>query len=461
MLCLGEIGRRGDLSDHKALQSVILGAMDGSEDEKSAASFALGNVAVGNVEKFLPSVLKEIKDTPKKQYLLMHSLEEVSSQIFYFSLFLLVSSRRFLLNYQQIITRSTGTDGVKALMPYLGSVLELLFENTESEEEGTRNVVAKCLGKFALISPKDLIPALQKRVGDASPLTRATVVTAAKFAIVDYPHEVDGALQPVIGDFLNLLRDKDLVSTHFSSNHPFLTCCKISIQKDTRRAALLTLNYAAHNKPTLIRPVLVEYLEPLYEETKVKEELIKIVNLGPFKHKVDEGLENRKVAFECMYTLLDTCIDKVDISTFTKHLVAGLDDVYDIKLLCFLMLSRLAQHAGPALVTGESARANVAFLLILKKQKKKTSLALDSLVEPLKKTLTTKVRDTAVKQQVDRNDELIRSALVAIAAISRIEDVDSSLKFDEFIKQNVKTGPHAEAFEAILKETTPKQNESS
>jgi len=318
---------------------------------------------------------------------------------------------------EEIITRSTGTEGVKALMPYLGSVLELLFENTESEEEGTRNVVAKCLGKFALISPKDLIPALRKRVNDSSPLTRATVVTAAKFAIVDYPHEVDGALQPVIGDFLNLLRDKDL---------------------DTRRAALLTLNYAAHNKPSIIRPVLVEYLESLYEETKVKEELIKIVNLGPFKHKVDEGLENRKVAFECMYTLLDTCIDKIDITTFTKHLVAGLDDVYDIKLLCFLMLSRLAQHAGPALVT-----------------------ALDSLVEPLKKTLTTKVRDTAVKQQVDRNDELIRSALVAIAAISRIEDVDSSLKFDEFIKQNVKTGPHAEAFEAILKETAPKQNESS
>jgi len=392
LLCLGEIGRRVDLSEHKSLQSVILGAMDGTEDEKSAASFALGNVAVGNVEKFLPSVLKEIKETPKKQYLLMHSLEE-------------------------IITRSTGAEGVKALMPYLSSVLELLFENTESEEEGTRNVVAKCLGKFALISPKDLLPALQKRVSDAAPQTRSTVVTAVKFAIVDYPHEVDGALQPVIGDFLNLLRDKDL---------------------DTRRAALLMLNYAAHNKPAIVRPVLVEYLEALYEETRVKEELIKVVNLGPFKHKVDEGLENRKVAFECMYTLLDTCIDKLDISAFSKHLVVGLDDVYDIKLLCFLMLSRLAQHAGTALVT-----------------------VLDSLVEPLKKTLTTKVRDTAVKSQVDRNDELIRSALVAIAAISRIEDVDSSLKFDEFIKQNVKTGPHAEAFEAILKETAPKQNADS
>jgi len=266
-----------------------------------------------------------------------------------------------------------------------------------------------------LISPSNLLPQLQKRVKEGSTLTRATVVTAIKYAVVDYPHDVDVPLAASISDFLRPLADKEL---------------------DVRRASLLTLNYAAHNKPNIIRPVLVEHLEALYEETKQKEELIKVVNLGPFKHKVDEGLENRKAAFECMYTLLDTCIDRLDVSTFIKFLVEGLNDVYDIKLLCFLMLSRLAQHAGTALVT-----------------------SLDSLVEPLRKTLATKVRDTAVKQQVDRNDELIRSALVAIAGISRLDDVDSCLKFDEFIKQTVKTGPHAEAFDAILKETAPKQGE--
>jgi cullin-associated NEDD8-dissociated protein 1 len=392
LLCIGEIGRRVDLSSHTGLQSVVLGAMDGSEEEKSAASFCLGNVCVGNIEKFLPSILKEIKETPKKQYLLLQSLEEV-------------------------ISRSTSAAGAKALLPYLDSILQLLFDNTECEEEGARTVVAKCLGKLALISPAQLLPALQKRVGETATLTRATVVTAVKYAIVDVPHEVDGYLATSIGDFLRCLADKEL---------------------EVRRAALLTLNYAAHNKPGLIRPILTNHLDALYEETKLKEELIKVVNLGPFKHKVDEGLENRKAAFECLYTLLDACIDKLDITALIKHLVAGLEDVYDIKLLCFLMLSRLAQHAGTALVT-----------------------SLDSLVEPLRKTLTTKVRDTAVKQQVDRNDELIRSALVAIAAISRLDDVDSSLKFDEFIKTSVKTGPHAEAFDAILKETAPKQVESN
>lgn len=66
------------------------------------------------------------------------------------------------------------------------------------------------------------------------------------------------------------------------------------------------------------------------------------------------------------------------------------------------------------------------------------------------------MKDNSVKQQVDRNDELIRSALRAIAAISRIPDIETAVKFDEFVKQTVKTGPNAEQFETILRETTPK-----
>ena len=37
-----------------------------------------GNVSVGNLPKFLPFVLSEIEKQPRRQYLLLHSLKEVS-----------------------------------------------------------------------------------------------------------------------------------------------------------------------------------------------------------------------------------------------------------------------------------------------------------------------------------------------------------------------------------------------
>jgi hypothetical protein len=39
----------------------------------------------------------------------------------------------------------------------------------------------------------------------------------------------------------------------------------------------------------------------------VQKELIRIVDLGLFKHIVDDGLELRKGVFEYMDTLLDSC----------------------------------------------------------------------------------------------------------------------------------------------------------
>lgn len=129
-----------DLSSHSSLQTVILGAFESTSEEiKQAASFALGNVAVGNLQKYLPFVLGEIKQQPKKQYLLLHSLREI------------------------IVREAASGTGATTLQPYLQPILALLFENCESEEEGTRNVVAECLGKFALISPDQIVPLLEVR----------------------------------------------------------------------------------------------------------------------------------------------------------------------------------------------------------------------------------------------------------------------------------------------------------
>lgn len=77
------------------------------------------------------------------------------------------------------------------------------------------------------------------------------------------------------------------------------------------------------------------------------------MEIGPFKHTVDDGLDIRKSAFECMYTLLDTCLDQLDIFTFLNYLEQGLKDHYDIKMLSYLMLIRLAQLTPNAVFQSE------------------------------------------------------------------------------------------------------------
>lgn len=61
------------------------------------------------------------------------------------------------------------------------------------------------------------------------------------------------------------------------------------------RLALTTVNSAIHNKMDLVFPYLDQLLPAVVADTNIKPELIREVQMGPFKHKVDDGLELRKV----------------------------------------------------------------------------------------------------------------------------------------------------------------------
>ncbi|KAF3773876.1 Cullin-associated NEDD8-dissociated protein 1 [Nymphaea thermarum] len=360
LLCLGEIGRRRDLSSHANVENIVIESFQSPFEEiKSAASYALGNIAVGNLSKYLPFILDQIDNQQKKQYLLLHSLKEV------------------------IARQTVDITGQAELEDRnVEKILKLLFTHCESEEEGVRNVVAECLGKIALIEPKKLIPALKMRTSSTTAFTRATVVIAVKYSIVERPEKIDEFLYPSISSFLMLIKDDD---------------------RHVRRAAVLALSTAAHNKPNLIKGLLPELLPLLYDQTVVKQEMIRTVDLGPFKHVVDDGLELRKAAFECVDTLLDSCLDQVNPSSFiVPYLKSGLDDHYDVKMPCHLILSKLAEKCPSAVLA-----------------------VLDSLVDPLEKTINHKPKQDAVKQEVDRNEDMIRSALRAIASLNHIRCSES------------------------------------
>ncbi|VVC90545.1 unnamed protein product [Leptidea sinapis] len=169
-----------------------------------------------------------------------------------------------------IACESTTPEGVKALRPFIPEIWVQLSKHCQCAEEGSRNVVAECLGKLCLLEPQDLLPHLKDFLKSPEALTRTTAVTAVKFTISD--------------QLLVPLRDPELC---------------------VRRVALVAFNSAAHNKPSL--------------------------------HSVDDGLDLRKAAFECMYTLLGTCLDRLDVFEFLRHVEDGLRDHYDIKMLTYLI----------------------------------------------------------------------------------------------------------------------------
>lgn len=318
-----------------------------SEDVRRSAAFAAGNIVVGNPSAFLPAILSLIQSDDKKRYLALQSLKEV-------------------------IIHSP-TESLAAVSDQLWTPL---FVNCEAQEEGTRNVAADCLGQLTVINPAKYLPQLQARLSADSRDTRATVIAALRFTFTNDSTTYDELLAPLIVEFFKLMRDQDL---------------------GVRRLALSSLNSAAHNKPYLVRSHLDSLLPELYAQTEVDQSLIRIVEMGPFKHKVDDGLDIRKTAYECMHSLLDTCLKQIDLQEYVSRVIAGLSDEEEVKKLCYIMLIKLAQVA-PAAVAPR----------------------LDETVPSFSETLGIVLKDNAVKQEAERTLELQKSAVRCLAVLNHL-----------------------------------------
>jgi cullin-associated NEDD8-dissociated protein 1 len=115
---------------------------------------------------------------------------------------------------------------------------------------------------------------------------------------------------------------------------------------EVRRQALVALNGAAHSKPYLIKHHLSQLLPLLYRELEPRSELIRVVVMGPFKHTIDDGLETRRSAYEALYSVLENLFVAIDnVDEFVAKVVKGLDDQHEIKILCSLMVVKLAAVA--------------------------------------------------------------------------------------------------------------------
>ena len=243
LLSIGELGRQTDLSGSPYLKDLILECFESNhmrEETKTAAAFALGHLAVGSMSTYLPIILQAVESS-KHQYLLLAALREVI-----------------------IVHANTG----KSFMQYVDSILPGLIAHSTAEEEGVRNMVAECLGALTAIHDSVMIPLIQQMASRTDNVYgRWTAATSIRYLFSRHtPSPLlcgPGAMEDILRV---LLPDTDL---------------------EVRKSTLLLVNAAVHHHPealasfipTLILPQVIAALEVKLE---------RVVDLGPFKHKVHE-----------------------------------------------------------------------------------------------------------------------------------------------------------------------------
>jgi len=324
---------------------------------KASASYAFGALTSGNVSKYLPVLLQKIKSNP---YFHFHALKEV-----------ITSRVEFEFSVNEI-----------------DEIWAVLLNHSKAQEESTRNVVAECMGKLCKIEPTKFLPQLINISKNGNPLERGTAVTAVRFMLSS---NADQFLHDNLAQLLSAIDDEDL---------------------QVKKAAIMTINSASHNKPRWVKELLPTLLPSLYRETAVRRELIREIEMGPFKHSVDDGLDLRKAAYECMYTLIDQCLEKIDVFEFLDYVERGLKDQHDIALLNLLMITRLA--GLPQMIQ-----------------------RIDGISDLIMPLLQLKARPNSVKQENDKLDELKRSAVRTIIFLRQVPDIQRNGKLNQvydFIK---------------------------
>lgn len=385
LLVSGDLGRKVDLSSMPgvadSIQQIYDQSFDSSnEDIKHAAALALGRASVGAIDAFLPGILTALEESSgKKQYLLLSSLRE------------------FIHCYREMEGGNLSSS-VPLILPHLE-------KNCESDQEGVRSMVAECLGSLACLEPKMILPVLEKLATKETPnkvVVRWTVGSAVKFAIGGHISPTE--LAPFMPTFLGLLQEDDLA---------------------VKNIALLMVYSAVHHTPQLVVGLMKEQILPqLYELAQLNME--RKIDLGPFKHTVDDALPLRKAALSVFATCLDKCPSSLDIPALMPVVAKALADVEDVQLqMHSIVISMCSRHPIPLVA------------------------AADSFVAALEKTVNKK-KGQKTGTELDRVYEWIKSGLRVMIAISKLDGAMNQRKFADFvdrINNSSKHGPFLHAVE--------------
>lgn len=400
LLALGESGKYTDLSGVPGFCDTLLQQLENSQDEvRLAAALALGYATVGAMGTLLKVVIDNTQAAgsaatskgQKTQYLLLTSLREVIS--------IGVSKR--------------GPGGVAVdsclaehLRPHVPRVLPILCQYADSQEESVRNVVSESLGHLLIVDRDNVLTALNALLQNReSWRVRAAAVSALRFA----------AGKHCSGETLDPLKEKLLV-------------CLADEELAVRKAALHSLNVVCLSSSCseIFRPYTDQIFERIKEDSKQRPELIREVDLGPFKHKVDDGLPLRKFAYTVSCSLLSAYPEQMASPALIDLVLQGLADNEDVQVICCQLLQELFSWT-------------FALFRIIGR--------IGDLVDPFDRNIMRCVKQVASKQQVGRAMDMLRLYARTLRTVEPIAEQNQHKAFVDYMARIMKDSVFAQVYE--------------
>ena len=277
-LVLGEIGRLNDLSKIKNLTVSINELFTHkNNDVKTAASHCLGHICIANLNYFLPIVIDSINSSDAgHKYLFLIAIREIIDT-----------------KLQQI------EDSFDVLS-------DILFTNAGSSEEKIRNVVSECLGKLFAVCGLEMISQYEDQLKSTDQLARSTIARSFKYAAIKKVDPI--AMAQLIQEIIDMAVDSEHIIRQF---------------------ILESLISIVHHLPDLVKKDIDTLFKIIASQIEVKKELIKEVDLGPFKHKIDDGRPIRKAGFVLLDTIFEKMPERVNIPIIIDIILIGLTDPDD------------------------------------------------------------------------------------------------------------------------------------
>lgn len=387
LLITGDFGRMIDLNSidgaAEKLKNIYVGYFDSaSEDLKNAAAYALGNASVGSQAIFLPAIVSKLdEDNKKQQYLLLSALREFIHCSF----------------------RNSDGDGVAQGLPV---ILPPLEKHCAESEEGIRTMVSECLGALTCLKPSAMFEKLEELQNTHSLIKVQDGVVAED----DITSQHNANVCWTIATSIKLAIAGKVDSAELASHMPNFAKLLDVNELHVRNAALLMVFSAMHHMPHVLSGLMESPILPaLFEVSELTME--RTVDLGPFRHTVDDALPLRKAALSIFALCLDTLPGSLDIGLFIPVLVKALGDAEDVQL-----------HAHQIVIS------------MCKKHPTQLVNCIDMFIQPLEKTLNKKPGQKT-GTELERLNDWIKSALRVTLKLSKLEGAMNSQKFAEFVER--------------------------